>query len=63
MIYKKIGKHRRRCPVCGKLIKDGDDVVARKLVMERYYPLKGIMKFSKWQFYHSLHSEPGVCIK
>ena len=52
-VYTKRTKHRARCPVCGKLIFDGENVVVRKIKQEKYYPVKGIMRFIKYKFYHS----------
>ncbi len=51
--YKKLGKHRKKCRFCGKLIQDGESVRAEQRQAEKYYPVKGIMKFSSWIFAHS----------
>lgn len=52
MIYTQKTKHRKRCAECGRLIQDGEEVSMRKVITEKYYPVKGIMKFSKWIFQH-----------
>jgi len=57
-IYRKTGKHRKKCSVCGRLINDGDRIVARLIQQEKYYPVKGIMKFSTWKFMHENEEEP-----
>ena len=44
--------HSRRCQVCSRIIKDGERVVAIHTQIERTYPVKGIMKFSRWHFRH-----------
>ena len=51
--YKKIGKHQKKCAVCGKLIQEGEMVDFQKVVKEKYYPIKGIMKFTNWLITHS----------
>jgi hypothetical protein len=57
-VYSKYGKHRKKCLICGKLLKDGEVVIGEKTVEEKYYPLKGIMKFKKYHFYHeTCHDE------
>lgn len=50
--YKKIGKHRKKCLVCGKLIEDGYEVVCQQWIKTKYYPVKGLMGFSVWKFIH-----------
>ena len=50
--YVKKTKHRKKCRCCGKLIDDGTKVEMRRVQTEKYYPVKGIMRFSKWQFAH-----------
>ena len=52
MIYKQSTKHRKRCRKCGKLIADGEVVTAEKIIAEKYYPVKGIMRFCTWHFAH-----------
>jgi len=52
-IYKKTTKHRKQCRECGKLIQDGATVQMRKIKTEKYYPVKGLMKFVKWHFRHA----------
>lgn len=51
--YKKMGKRRKKCRICSKLIQDGESVFVRKFIQEKYYPVKGIMKFSSWHYFHS----------
>ena len=55
--YKKLGKHRKKCLVCGKLIQDGETVYAEQVKSEKYYPVKGIMKFATWRFSHVVCKE------
>jgi len=50
--YIKRSKHRRRCLICGRLINDGEKVVASLIQEEKYYPIKGLMKFTSWKFIH-----------
>jgi len=50
--YQKKTKHRKRCPQCSRLIQDGELILLRRLVREKWYPVKGIMKFEKWQSMH-----------
>ena len=52
-VYFKRTKNRARCPACSKLIQDAEKVHARQIKIEKYYPVKGIMRFTKWQFIHS----------
>ena len=52
VVYRKKTAHRHKCSVCGKLIADGSRVVMEKYVSEKFYPVKGIMKFVKWVFKH-----------
>lgn len=54
-IYTKKTKHRARCFECNKLIENGNSVVMRQVEDVKYYPIKGIMKFVKWQFKHLNH--------
>ena len=51
-VYTKRTKHRKRCPVCGKLVADGDAVFYVKYIKEKYYPVKGLMKFTVWKVIH-----------
>ena len=51
-IYIQKTKHRKRCRFCNKLIADGESVIMEKSIAEKYYPVKGIMKFAKWSFSH-----------
>lgn len=50
--YKKVTKHRKKCNICNKLIKDGEEIRMALIKTEKYYPVKGIMKFTKWSFQH-----------
>jgi len=50
--YKKKTKHRKKCRKCGLLIQDGELVKAELIQKEKYYPLKGIMRFNTWYFSH-----------
>ena len=52
-IYTKKTKHRKKCSSCGKLIQDGEKVVAEQIKSEKYYPVKGLMYFVTWRFWHS----------
>ena len=66
--YRKIGAHRHKCAICHKLIDDGVDTVFLSMVVEKYYPVKGLMGFKKmvyfifplsyWSFYNGCR----VCI-
>lgn len=58
--YHKRTKHRAKCVVCGKLINDGDKVNAKKIKEEKYYPVKGLMGFIKWQFTHVGCNQSGI---
>ena len=51
--YHQVGKHRKRCGACNKLIQDGDSVHMTKVRREKYYPIKGIMTFINWKFRHT----------
>ena len=51
--YTQIGKHRRRCPNCGRLIQDGESADFRHAEKEKYYPVKGLMTFRKWIITHT----------
>ena len=50
--FHQMGKHRKRCRFCGKLIQDGEMAIFQKMVTEKYYPIKGIQKFQKWTAIH-----------
>lgn len=50
--YKKVGKHRKKCRACGRLIQDGERVTMAQIEIEKIYPIKGIMRFVKWVFNH-----------
>ena len=50
--YTKKGKYRRKCYVCGKLINNDEKVLMQKFEIEKYYPIKGIMRFIKWKTKH-----------
>ena len=51
--YTQMGKHRKRCQECNRLIQDGEKVLARQYKTEKMYPVKGIMAFTKWKFMHT----------
>ncbi len=51
--YRKIGKHRKKCIICNRLIQDGAKVKAMLIQSEKFYPIKGIMKFNSWKFQHA----------
>ena len=40
----------KRCWKCGKLMEAGTRVTAEAYVKERFYPVKGIMRFTKYRF-------------
>jgi len=50
--YKMVGKHRHKCRICGKLISDGEMTTFQLVKQEKFYPVKGIMRFNKWFYYH-----------
>ena len=50
--YQQKGKHRKRCPVCSKLVQDGEQAVLQKVKVERAYPVKGLMWFVRWYVTH-----------
>jgi len=52
-LYAQETKHRKKCRVCGKAIMDGELVRAELIQKEKYYPVKGIMRFNTWYFSHS----------
>lgn len=51
--YRKMGKHRKKCPYCSKLIQDGQLCIFERFQKEKYYPVKGIMKFNYVSIVHS----------
>ena len=51
--YKKMTKHRHKCLYCSKLIQDGEQVIMKTVIKEKYYPVKGLMKFVNYKFYHT----------
>lgn len=51
VFYAKNGRNRK-CRVCGKMIISGDLVVVTKYQVQNFYPVKGIMKFNRWNFAH-----------
>lgn len=55
--YTKQTKHRKRCFVCNKLIQDGEQVLMEQWKKEGYYPVKGIMRFTRWKFMHAACEE------
>jgi len=50
--YVKKTKNRKKCFICNKLIQERERVMVYKIKEEKYYPMKGIMKFVKWKFCH-----------
>ena len=44
---------RKRCLTCHRLIEDGAETDMRKIKSERYSPVKGVLKVTKYQFVHS----------
>ena len=50
--YKQLGKHRKKCRMCGKLIQDGEMVDISCHIKEQVYPVKGIMRFATYYFTH-----------
>jgi len=50
--YKQVGKHRRKCAWCGRLIADGEQIRMQTWVEEKYYPVKGIMRFKRTAIFH-----------
>jgi len=52
IVYRKLGKHRKKCAQCGKIIQDGELVYMIKSVSEKYYPVKGMMAFTNYKFVH-----------
>jgi len=51
-VYRRLGAHRAKCVNCGRLIADGEAVTVHRWQVERYYPVKGIMRFWKTHFQH-----------
>ena len=51
--YKQLGKHRKKCHWCGKLIHDGESVNMWLSIKEQVYPVKGIMRFQTYYFTHT----------
>ena len=43
---------RKRCYMCGQMVEVGQPAHLRLVVAEKYYPVKGTMKFQKWQSKH-----------
>ena len=52
MKYQQKTKHRAKCRECGKLIQDGDQVRMERIQREKYYPVKGIMRFWVAYYWH-----------
>ena len=50
--YKKTGKHRKKCWICGSLIEDGSCTHARLIEISKCYPIKGVLSFQQWKFAH-----------
>lgn len=50
--YRQLGKHRKKCHWCDVLIDDGEKVYMKCVQKEKWYPVKGIMKFNYWWFWH-----------
>ena len=42
----------KRCTVCNKIIQVGEPVFLEQEVVEKIYPVKGIMKYSRWHGTH-----------
>ena len=51
-VYTQKTKHQKRCPGCNKLIADGAKAVGEKCRSTKIYPVKGVMKFVSWRFWH-----------
>jgi len=51
-IYRQLGSHRHKCTSCQHLIQDGEPVIVTRWQVEKYYPVKGIMRFWKTYFRH-----------
>ncbi len=51
-IYQPRNGHHHECTVCSKCIQAGERVVVTCIQTEKYYPVKGLMGFVKWQFKH-----------
>lgn len=52
LVYRKQGRHRRKCEFCGKLIADGEAIDASLIQSKKYYPIRGVVNFNKWVFRH-----------
>jgi len=50
--YRQLGKHRKKCHGCGKLIQDGEEIIVTHFTKEKLYPVKGIMRFTTYHLYH-----------
>jgi len=50
--YRQMGKHRKKCRTCHKLIQDGELTYFRQVESDEYYPRKGVMKFTSIHTYH-----------
>ena len=50
--FKKKGRHRHKCRQCSKLIQDGEMATIEKYVVTDHYPVKGIMGFVRWHYWH-----------
>ena len=50
--YRQVGKHRKKCLCCGKLIADQEPVVMQLYQKTKYYPVRGLMAFSTWYALH-----------
>ena len=48
-------KRTKKCVCCHKLMKAGDQARMRQVVIEKYYPVKGIMRFGRWYVCHEAH--------
>ena len=51
-IYNQKTKHRKKCRFCNKLIADGTKVMMQQSQEEKWYPVKGLMGFTRWIFTH-----------
>jgi hypothetical protein len=48
-----IMKTNKRCKVCGRIITVGEQAFVDCYIKERFYPIKGIMKFPTYHFTHA----------
>lgn len=55
--YSKMGKHRKRCQICNRLVQDGEIVVFGVFQQSAYYPVKGLMKFNTLYVQHIGHAQ------